>query len=126
MVALRATRPHVSMGGIDPARLAAFSVPVEMTIPRGASLSGLLEKAGLGRSDAYEASAVVQQYLDPTALRAGASYTALVDSQDRVREFLFPQGDRGIVLLARSGGSWRSDWREFERRVETASNRRPS
>ena len=120
MVAHRALRLEAGLGGLGSAELSQIAVPIELPIPRGASLSGLLQQAGLDSSEAYVASEAVQAHLDPRSLRAGASYTAFVDHLDRIERFVFPQGDRGQVQLARHGDAWRSDWREYERRVEVS------
>ncbi|MEM1248588.1 MAG: peptidoglycan DD-metalloendopeptidase family protein [Acidobacteriota bacterium] len=118
MVPQRAPRTEISFGGLPSSLVDALAVPVEMSIPRGASLSGLLQNAGLERSEAWQASVAVKEHLDARSLRAGASFTAFVDGQDRVQRILFPQGERGQVTLARYGRDWRSQFDAYERRVE--------
>lgn len=95
-------------------------IPVEHTLERGQTLSGVFADLGLEPTEAHQAVRVLGQHLDVRRVRAGEPYLALYDRENDVLEAVeWPLGQEGRVLLERREGGWGGDFLPYERRLDT-------
>ena len=98
------SRSEISMDRVElPARLR-----------RGETMTGLLERFGVGRSQANSAARAASPHLDLRRLRAGDRYFVSFDEESALREVSFEIPSKGRLGVRRQGSNWLADFRAFE------------
>jgi murein DD-endopeptidase MepM/ murein hydrolase activator NlpD len=112
----RVTLPNESSRWIDHAR-----IPVELKLLRGETAADVFGKLGLEGIELREATEALVGKVNPRGLRAGNQYSAFFNPDSSLASFEMTLAGSGRVQMVRKGDHWQSDWRPFERRLETRS-----
>ncbi|MFQ5528091.1 MAG: peptidoglycan DD-metalloendopeptidase family protein [Thermoanaerobaculia bacterium] len=111
-VPFSAARPSAQAGpGID-------SYPLMLAFNKGETLSDALRDVGIGGAEAVEIVDQLSRWADPRRIRPDDQYSIEFTSDGQVDVFELEIARRGRVRVARAGGDWIGDWREFERSIE--------
>jgi murein DD-endopeptidase MepM/ murein hydrolase activator NlpD len=94
------------------------TIPVELTLRRGETVSQVFASLGLEGAEARAATNALAERVDLRTLKAGNRYSAYFNPDSSLASFELVVDGSGRVEMARRDEGWAATWQPFEKKVE--------